>query len=281
MKRENTSKIRKLTLNEVQQESFEILKAFHNYCVENNLRYQLAYGTCLGAIRHKGFIPWDDDVDVMMPRPDFDRLNELISTQSIQNYELLSLRTSSIYSSPLAKIHNPSTLAEQQYYQLDVPQFGVYIDIFVVDGIPDQVVDQQLLFKKAFSARRKWELSIKRFGYEKNYLKRFLKVLLALPFRLIGYRYWVEQYERISKTYIFNEQDYAGVVLFGEGQRKEIFKRSVFEESVLKQFRDKEFYVPASYDTYLSQMYGDYMQLPPEEQRISKHGTHFYDCPIQ
>lgn len=271
--------LHKLTLKEVQHNSFEILYAFHRYCVDNNLRYQLAYGTCLGAIRHKGFIPWDDDVDVMMPRPDYEKLEELISKNPIPGLELLSFKANKVYSSPLAKIHNPNTYACQHYSQIDRPAFGVYIDVFIVDGIPSGKFKQMMLFKIANVVRRCWGLSVGTWDYETQSLMRHIKIVCSSVFKLIGYRFWVRLYNNVSKYYDYDKQPYAGIVQFGEGIIKECHNRSMFEESVLMDFEGFRFFVPLDWNTYLSKMYGDYMQLPPISERVSKHGTDFYEFP--
>ena len=137
------------------------------------------------------------------------------------------------------------------------------------------------LFKLGYWARRFWGLSVDYYDYEKRTVLRYIKTVIAYPFKIIGYRYWANLYDMICKRYSYKQQEYAGVVLFGEGMNKELFPKELFEKSVLLPFEDSNFFAPAFYDKYLKQMYGNYMQLPPEAQRVSKHGTAFYDSPAK
>lgn len=265
----------KLSLKEVQKCSFEILKSFRDFCNEHDLRYQLAYGTLLGAVRHKGFIPWDDDIDVMMPRPDFLKLESII-VELPSRYGFLSINTHSKYSSPLAKIYDKSTLAIQHYDQIDIPKFGVYIDIFILDGLPNSKFAKKLFFKFTNLLRRAWGLSIGRWAHEQKKTKKYLKIICALPFRIFGYRFWLRIYNEFCSLFDFQTHKYVGVVQFGEGLNKESFNKSIIEKTVSIMFNGELFNVPNNFDGYLSQMYQNFMELPPQDLRVSKHKTDFY-----
>ena len=239
------------------------LEAIDTVCREHGLRYYLWAGTMLGAVRHKGFIPWDDDMDICMPRPDYEQLISHWREWLPQPYEVISPETDPTYPYPFAKIEDASTTV------LERPDFkfleGVYIDVFPIDGAP---ADEQ-----------------KRKSHFKHY--KFWRHLLFLrgrdPFKhgkgprswfpwLLHKTYSLEDLQNKVKGYMtkypYETSDY--VCDYDDGLRGVIEKRILGTPQVYP-FEDKQFLGVEHYDEYLSNKYGDYMQLPPVEKQIQHH----------
>ena len=239
------------------------LEAIDAVCREHGLRYYLWAGTMLGAVRHKGFIPWDDDMDICMPRPDYEQLISNWREWLPQPYEVIAPETDPTYPYPFAKIEDASTTV------LERPDFkfleGVYIDVFPIDGAP---ADEQ-----------------KRKSHFKRY--KFWRHLLFLrgrdPFKhgkgprswfpwLLHQIYSLEDLQNKVKGYMtkypYDASDY--VCDYDDGLRGVIEKRILGTPQVYP-FEDKQFLGVEHYDEYLSNKYGDYMQLPPKEKQIQHH----------
>ena len=239
------------------------LEAIDAVCREHGLRYYLWAGTMLGAVRHKGFIPWDDDMDICMPRPDYEQLISHWREWLPQPYEVIAPETDPTYPYPFAKIEDASTTV------LERPDFkfleGVYIDVFPIDGAP---TDEQ-----------------KRKSHFKRY--KFWRHLLFLrgrdPFKhgkgprswfpwLLHKVYSLEDLQNKVKSYMtkypYDASDY--VCDYDDGLKGVIEKRILGTPQVYP-FEDKQFMGVEHYDEYLSNKYGDYMQLPPKEKQIQHH----------
>lgn len=265
-----------ISLDEMKEIEISILDCFHDICERNNLKYSLAYGTLLGAVRHQGFIPWDDDVDVMMPRPDYESFIKIADRELINTkYRFLCLENEKSYYSPLAKIYDNRTKLRQHDGHITKTEMGVYIDIFVVDGIPEDVNLRRALFEEERKLRLKWLLSCRSFlsplNTSKNIWNYFLKSIYSVPFRLIGTHHYLKQYNSLACRYAIDESKYCGVILFGEGEKKELLPREYIYSLKKIKFENNYYWAIENADLYLSNIYGDYMQLPPESERVSKH----------
>ena len=257
---------------EIKNTILAILVEFAEYCEKHGLRYYLCYGTLLGAIRHKGFIPWDDDIDVSMPRPDYLKLHELVKAEPIsEKYKLVSSLTGeSIY--PFAKIIDLST----EVVSLDnTEETNLWIDIFPLDGVPDGDEGAKHL-ELAYNLRYHLMLSIQKLGTGKTRTKAFLKLPLVIGAKIIGKNRWLERIETNSLKYGFDECDLIAAVSFSLGKR-EINIKSEYIQPEKVEFEGYEFNAPSCWKKYVSQMYGDYMQLPPENKRYT-HKIKAYIC---
>lgn len=260
-----------MTIRDVQMVSLDILKDVHDFCVNNNIRYSLGCGTLLGAIRHNGFIPWDDDLDIQMPRPDYNRF--IHSYHSSRGYRLLSRETDGnrVYRR-LARVCD----VERTYVNNDlVPsqkeKIGVAIDIQPIDGAPSDRKEAEMYLKRV-----KWKLKIANFHrgryipYEAIKQLKGPKKIKTILRKLLGFIIPGSCFESLSKyqqKYDFESSDYfyASVTYgMGEWQPKENVKNFI-----LHQFEDSKFYIMSGYDANLHSLYGDYMKIPPEDQRKS------------
>ena len=254
-----------INLDELKQIELNILKEFDAYCRSNDLKYFLAGGTLLGAIRHQGFIPWDDDIDVLMPRPDYLRFHDLTKGK-LNKYTVRS-----IYNCPKLHTRPFIRVVDDQYMtKLSTPPFYMppWIDIFPMDGLPDDPKESKAHFKKA--KKLKWLVARSWIPIEyttKKKHKKILKKICFLPLRLLGHNYFLRKLEQYGMQYDYDKCDYVGcVVAGGHGARERVLKSS-FCKPVLMRFEDSMFIGPYDYDTYLKHLYKKYMKIPSKKAR--------------
>ncbi len=246
-------------------------KAFNEICIKHNLKYYLSGGTLLGAVRHHGFIPWDNDMDMMMPRDDYEKLLSLNYNDG--RYKVIDCFSDQNYGYSFAKIIDTKTrrVSIDDANQTD---FGVYIDIFPIDGYPDSVFFSNLrnLHLRYLRLWRNFMLNketskSKRFSGIKNFIRRINPITSNSYSRRIN---------RIGQKKKYADSKYVGVQSGTHVQKNERNPKSIFDKTIYLPFDDTSFPCPSGYDEYLSHLYGDYMQLPPENQRYATHSNKFY-----
>ena len=262
---------RLVDIKEVQQHLFEILVAFADFCEEQHLTYFLAYGTLLGAIRHKGFIPWDDDVDVIVPREDYERIHEFArSGKMIGKYKFEFYDTEEKYLYPFCKLVDTSTILKER---LSNPwPMGLYIDVFPLDRVP--AVDMQgnkIIKKMNFHSILLNSTIWKACGNEPSCIRFLYSIGTLIP------KLFNRQIRRISPRKIdelaqfwncVDNSNFVSQLDWTSGLKRRVYVASdIFPLKELS-FNEKLFKVPNNCDSLLKQWYGDYMQLPPEKNRI-------------
>lgn len=253
---------------------YELLKKFADYCDAHQLRYNLTGGTLLGAVRHKGFIPWDDDVDVAMPRPDYERFLK-ISGGKLDEYTEVSVFENNVHHSRLfMRVVDNRTLYRHKYYQSQY-EHHLGIDVFPIDGVPSNKKERKKYFRQIAFWKQMFSLSQSAWGKSTNPFRAVAKTLASIPARIMGRNYIYQKVMKIVEKYPFEDSQLIGITT-GVYLEKEVCKKTDFYPECEVEFEECKFKAPGCIDKYLKGLYGDYMQLPPEEKRIRKHSFEVY-----
>jgi len=263
-----------MNMNDLQKCQLNILKDFIKVCKKNNLRYYLVSGSCLGAVRHKGFIPWDDDIDVGMPREDY---NKLVTLQSDfqERYFIQTYKTDKKYLYNFAKIRDCETTYIENNFMTTQINHGVWLDVFPLDGFSYEYEDSEK-FEKV--VRRTWRRTI--LGYPWNLRRKFSKrtFFKDLGLNIVALlTFWtnVGQYRNKSVEKMLTKIPYDKAKTVGNHYgiyyKKEAMPIEWFGEGAKATFEGVEVIIPKEYDKYLTKLYKDYMTPPPPEKRIGHH----------
>lgn len=260
--------MRKLERQEVKQYLLNILINFDDFCHQNGLTMYLCAGTLLGAVRHHGFIPWDDDIDVCMDRQSYNRLVELAKGNQVfnENYKIIDFQfNDSNY--PYIKIIDLRTKMSQQFGN-DVADY-LWIDVFPMDGLPQNINDQKQLYKKIAFVREILMLSFAKPGEGRSLLKRVFKTPLIPLAKLYGLKRANRQLTVLSQKYDYRQTGLIGDVLWGD-YGKEVLTTDEFFKTTKVTFENHQFNTMACWDKYLSRLYGsNYMQIPPKSMQVN------------
>lgn len=260
-------------LNKIQQITYQILCDFDDFCAKHNLTYYLSYGTLIGAVRHQDFIPWDDDIDVSMPREDYNRLLNELEKELPDHLILQHYKNTEGYYLNFAKIFNKNTLVIEKAGQFNYRVGGAYIDIFPIDGVGN-------VYKKAVRQRKKIIILLRLIllSYLKLDKKKrplWKKIVIAFS-KLLNPRKLQYKLEKKVQKYGYKDSSYVAMCI-GMYRLGEIVPKEVYGDPVKLKFRDRYFNAPREYHRYLTNTYGDYMQLPPEDKRTSGHNFVYID----
>ena len=261
-------------MNKLQECQLEILKAFIEVCQKNNLTYYLVGGTALGAVRHKGFIPWDDDIDVGMPRKDYDKFITL-QKDFKDPYFIQTYQTDDNYIYNYAKVRNSNTTFIENFFVDTRINHGVWIDVFPLDGFSTTYTDPKKFKHKVNST---WHQVWMMFPYclkRKVHLKTFWKDiplnLIALLFSPLNYNHYRNKHIDKKVTKLNYEDSVQVGNFFGTNPTKEAMPKEIFEEGSHGTFEGIDVVLPKDPDKYLTLLFGDYMKLPPKEKQVGHH----------
>ncbi|MDB4785502.1 LicD family protein [Akkermansiaceae bacterium] len=266
--------MKELTLPEIKILQQEILDEVHSFCKENNIDYSLSYGTLLGAIRHQGYIPWDDDIDVMIPRPDYDKFVSNFKARK-SHFKVKSSEKDKDYPYLFAKVENSKTkLVEYSSISYNI---GVNIDIFPIDGLPKKKHKLNNFYRKMdlckkMLAIKTVKINLSSRGLIKNTTLFFLKVL----FSLVSYQLIVKLTNKLVVKYDYSESKFVMSCCLEGSKRNQYMSKVVYDEFIEVVFESKKYKAIKNFDDYLSMQYGNYMELPPKVERITHHNYKAY-----
>ncbi len=274
----------RLTLREVQLEELNILLKVTEFLDANNLYYCLCGGTMLGAVRHKGFIPWDDDIDLLMFREDFEKLRAIVREQRpLLDGVVFRLPGDDGYIYPFIKAVNPSIIID---YGKPDDKF-LWVDIFPMDHFPDSKFMHWLYLQRLITLERALSMgtftdeNMRQRGYYDSFTRKIKMNIARFLYKFFG------GYEKISRRIDIIAQDmdrkykdsqHVGDASWPNGM-KDYFREEWLRTAARMQFEGYEFNVPEKYDSYLTQFYGDYMTPPPEDKRQTHYLTAYLAKP--
>ena len=267
--------MREISINELKELQVEMLDAIHAYCISNKINYTLAAGTLLGAIRHKGYIPWDEDIDIAMPRPDYMKFIKGFNSLN-SDYYVISPELNWDYYAPYANVCDRRTILYEGANGHRGMEIGIKIDVFPIDGLPSDETEFNLELRKIHQIND--ILSSKRHVLHKIPLRYYKTILCLLKIRMKTFAKSYSAYQKELNS-IARRTDYGSTPFVNAWVFSIINCRldiNIFRKYIDVDFEGKKYMACEGYDVWLKALYGDYMQLPPEEERIPHHGFTAY-----
>lgn len=272
--------MREMSIADIQNVALNIMRDIHKFCIENDIKYTLQGGTLLGAVRHKGFIPWDDDVDIAMPRPDYDRF--IRTYRSDYGYRVFSRELpeykDNVFIAYARVCDMENTWVDDSRYPWTSLSKGVWIDLFPLDGDYDTIGDSKRrlkvmtrLFYRAFRLR-----TYKQSFTDVNGINRKFRLLLKKMIAPFDSLCVVDKTIEMCKLLDYSTSKYycnLSYIFYGIRERH---RTAVMEKTILAPFGHDYFCIMAGYDEALTEKYGNYMELPPLELQVRAHDSSKY-----
>lgn len=271
-------------LHKLQIVLLEMMKKIDNICREENIEYFLLGGTFIGAVRHKGFIPWDDDIDIAMDRENYQKFIKIIDEKLPKNMKLLYYKNNVTYEHWIKIINNDFKIMEKK--DNIITEQKVYIDIFPFDNITDNFIKRFIFKVQIYLKAIQLRLSKMFYIYESNdqkFKKKYKNVLVKILKLFKGFfnqQRVVEEYDKlISKYKNKNTKLIANLCVNYSFSKiyREMFEKEKIKEIVKYDFEDAKLNGIKNYDYLLGQTFGNYMKLPPKDEQISKHFVKLID----
>lgn len=264
---------RTVPLETVQNCEFEMLEFIKQVCDSHGLRYYLAYGTLLGAVRHQGFIPWDDDIDIHMPRKDYLKFVEIIQRNKHPYYRLVSRETAPEYTMLWPKLIDTRTKLIQFGNYIEHVPLGIFLDIFILDGAGNSQEEAENWYRQAYLHYREVKrAALKMFSPWESRCISFLRWIHHIPEKIMGIRFWIDRHIAFCEKRAYDDYEYVGAMGASTPEApRNIWKKEWFGNGTDVMFMGEAFRAPCNWDAVLRPEYGDYMVLPPIEQRSSNH----------
>lgn len=257
--------MKEISYQELRVIQLDVLQYVHDFCKEHKIKYSLAYGTLLGAVRHGGYIPWDDDIDIAMMREDYERFaNEFNKYNSF--YHFYDCRNDKDVNIAFGKVTDTRTFIEEG---ANTKNLGVAIDIFPIDDLCDTKTDSKNLYKSFDWQKRLLILKCRKVSDVRSWWKKPLFVVT----KVVTSWYPLHQIPQKMTERIIKHKNpkskYVGLVV--DGNENEIVERQMWSDFQEISFEKRTFCSVKDTDSYLKHAYGNYMELPPESERVPKH----------
>ena len=255
-------------IREIQQMELGIMEYIHEICQKIGVKYFLAYGSLIGAVRHKGFIPWDDDMDICMLREDYEKLQDYLIANPDERYEVMSYKNNLNYVYPFMKVQDNHTYLLEEDVRID-SNMGIYVDIFPVDGYENDANFKNKM-TKLIKKRQLSCYTFKGITNTKSVLNSLIRYISVIIFYFTNTNKYVAQIEELAKSRKVSDYEEVDYLIYKD-MNKPVWRREWLEQVTTGTFEGKKFTIPKKYHEILTSDYGDYMQLPPVEQRVSHH----------
>lgn len=261
----------KINKEELKKIQLDILEYIDKVCKENDIEYFINYGTLLGAVRHKGYIPWDDDIDISLHRNEYNKLMDILQKNENGRYKVLNIENSDWYHNNFAVLLDTTTTIPD-YYKKKRQDTSIFVDIFPIDRF-----DNIKFIKKINRLNFLKRLSL----YKKEHilnndskLKDLIRVLLWYGCYFISPKYFSYKIEKLTKKYVSKDGKFEGFT--GLGDMKDVMEFGVTKELIALKFEHLIVKAPKNYNIILKNLYGDYMKLPPENERVNHEFEAYY-----
>ena len=255
-------------IREIQQMELGIMEYIHETCQKIGVKYFLAYGSLIGAVRHKGFIPWDDDMDICMLREDYEKLQDYLIANPDERYEVMSYKNNLNYVYPFMKVQDNHTYLLEEDVRID-SNMGIYVDIFPVDGYEDDSVFKdkmtRLIKKRQLSC-----YTFKGITNTKSILNSLIRYISVIIFYFTNTNKYIRGIDELAQSRKVDDYELVDYLIYKD-MNKPVWKREWLKQTITGVFEGKEFMIPKNYHEILTSDYGDYTQLPPVELRFSHH----------
>ena len=255
-------------IREIQQMELGIMEYIHETCQKIGVKYFLAYGSLIGAVRHKGFIPWDDDMDICMLREDYEKLQDYLIANPDKRYEVMSYKNNLNYVYPFMKVQDNHTYLLEEDVRID-SNMGIYVDIFPVDGYEDDSVFKdkmtRLIKKRQLSC-----YTFKGITNTKSILNSLIRYISVIIFYFTNTNKYIRGIDELAQSRKVDDYELVDYLIYKD-MNKPVWKREWLKQTITGVFEGKEFMIPKNYHEILTSDYGDYTQLPPVELRFSHH----------
>lgn len=260
--------MKKLDKEELRKTQLNILQKVTSFCEMQDISYSLYGGTLLGAVRHKGYIPWDDDIDISMPRPDYERFKKEFCHIGESNLKIHDVSLNKNYPYPFIKVSDERTLfIENSNINYII---GVNIDIFPIDGLPESEKESNKLMRKSTFYRSLIELKQIRIRKGRKIYKNIFLYVSRLILFIIPVYYLIGQIIKLTNKNDFRHSSYVGNIVWGYGNKERCLK-NIYSDYLLLEFERNKFRAMVGFDGYLTSVFGNYMEIPPKEKQIAHH----------
>lgn len=268
---------RKIGIDEIHRITLDLMDRIHEICEANGIKYCLGYGTLIGAIRHKGFIPWDDDFDIFMLRDEYNKFVRIAKENPDPRYKLVTRGNTQNYHYGVARYCD---MKYEYHSELNVKQYrqGVFIDVYCMDSCGDTKEETDLVRAKVGKLNTDYIIYC-----NKKSLSNKARTLIRIPYHYFlhikygkGFAQEIDKMtENLIYSYFNRNTKYVGD--YWEKNEFRLFERSWLEELKLSEFEDRVYWIPVHYDEVLKLQYGEYMTPPPPNQRVATHDYTIYE----
>ena len=243
---------------------FKIVCDIDDFCREKNIMYFLSGGSTLGAVRHKGFIPWDDDADIMLPREEYDRFLKEYPGFCEKRYGIGALEIDKTWVWQYARVWDLHSRCSSD--NLDEKITGVYVDVFPIDGLPSNKLRRKIYYMKLRLWRGLGNACLRK-EFRKGEKNRIFKTILKMFVKPFGARYFAEKMDHLARKYSFTDSEFVGVSMAAHYGERETIRKENMQSALQVEFEGRMLPIPVGYEEYLSNLYGDYMKIPKDAEK--------------